>query len=278
MPWAPRRPVRCSEAVAPADTESAAVLCARCAALEMLLGADCRDPELLAAAQHRLRATLDARAWPFPRPLLRDTLAAAGGQTRFPLLYRSALRSAVRASSSTTGSPAPESSSESDSDTDSDSDSEDEWSSSSSSTSSSSDDEEEVVEGDGNSALDTHFVAFGKAGCFAAMRAQCADELRVPALHPLVPAHVRVLARLAVRMLAPQAATALTEALAGPLRQLQALLEPADATPGGPERVPVLRAGTTPDAFRACAAAAIALIDAHIQAADVVGHLGTFLL
>ena len=282
MPDAPGRAVRTHEGVAPADTESAAVLCARCAALEMLLGADCRDADLLAAAQQRLRETLAARAWPFPRPLLRDTLAAAGGRTRFPLLYRSALRSAARTaapapateSAGAQGGPAP-----SDSE---DCSSEDEWSSSSSSCSSSSGDEseeddEEDDEEDGNSALDTHFVGFGKAGCFAAMRAQCEAELRVPALHPLVPAHVRVLARLAARTLPPPAAAALAEDVARPLQQLQALLEPPDGA-ASPECVPVVRAGTSPAAFRACAAAAIAQIDAHVQAADVVGQLGSFLL
>ena len=120
-----------------------------------------------------------------------------------------------------------------------------------------------------------HFVAFGKVGCFEAMRAQCESELRVPALHPLVPAHVRVLAKLAARTLPAPAASALTDALAAPLQQLQGLLEPAGAA--SIERVPAVRAYVSPAVFRARASAVIAQIDAHMRAADVVGNLSAFL-
>ena len=295
------RPTRLNEdtrAVDAVDT-SLGGLYGRCAALEILMDSRPLDTALFAAEQEKLRRTLIARSWPFPKPLLCDTLEKTEGHTRFTSLYESSLaarkKGAEPAKLEVKSDDAGGSSSESECESEEDDASvtkdeeevdpatmeEAEFESSEEESESDSGGSEDESEGsdeeEEEGRMDKHFKLLGRLGCYTSMRRQCTDEVRAVKLLPIVPSHLVQLAKLAGRLMDGATTKEMNSAIQPYMKQLEGMLDKQKAAKNDDEILPKMKSDADIEQFTSVAQTVIETIDAYTRKAHAMDLITYFI-
>jgi len=108
------------------------------------------------------------------------------------------------------------------------------------------------------------------------MRLQCEQELEDKEMIPLLPTHLLQLIRLAGRIMNVDLAKKLNQDLNETAEQLKNMMDTSHSK-GDDEQLPELKKEADPDMFFAVARRLISIIDEHVQKADVLDPVLSFI-